>query len=375
MRPFVVALTGDFLGTDGRPAYGDACTRMLDRQEGIEWRFLEDLAPRQGDQDYWSRLYSLRIEPRHLKGVHGLVVLRPWLQASAFSEGAGELLVVGRSGAGYDKIDVAACTAHGVAVFNAPLALDHSTASSALMFMLALAKRLPQQDHVTRLGRWDLQPEVLGHEIEGRTLGIVGLGHSGRELVRLVAPFRMRVLAHSPRAERDVAETLGVRLTSLDEMLVESDFVSLHCSLTSERRGLIGKAQLARMRPTSYFINVARGELVDQRSLVSALRERRIAGAALDVFEIEPVPAGDPIFELENVILAPHWSASSADVWAATAEVMARGMGRAARGEVPECVVNPEVLDSTVFREKLAQFAVNRATGHCGMKATGGECK
>lgn len=365
MRRFVVALTGDFLGPDGRPAYGDACTRLLERQPGVEWRFLEDLAPRPDDADYWSHLYALEIEPKHLKGVNGLVVLRPRLKASAFSEGAGELTVVGRSGAGYDKIDLDACTAHGVAVFNAPLALNHSTASSALMFMLALAKRLPEQDRVTRSGRWDLQPAVLGHEIEGRTLGIVGLGHSGRELVRLVAPFHMRVLAFSPHADPKVAEAHGVRLTSLEELLAESDFVSLHCSLTDERRGLIGRDQLARMKPTSYFINVARGELVDQQALVAALRERRIAGAALDVFEVEPLPLGDPLLELENVILSPHWSASSSDVWTATADTMARGMGRAARGEVPDHVVNPAVLQSSLFQEKLERFAVNRATGHC----------
>src|SRR5207244_11796214 len=112
--------------------------------------------------------------------------------------GADELVVIGRSGAGYDKIDVGACTDHDVALFNAPLALNHSTASSALLFMLALAKRLPQQERVTRAGRWDLQAKVMGGEIQGRTLGIIGLGHSGRELARLVTPFEMRVLAYSP---------------------------------------------------------------------------------------------------------------------------------------------------------------------------------
>jgi phosphoglycerate dehydrogenase-like enzyme len=226
--------------------------------------------------------------------------------------------------------------------------------------MLALAKRLPAQDRLVRLGRWDLQPSVMGHEIEGRTLGIVGLGHSGRELVRLVSPFRMRVLAFSPHADPNVASACGVQLTSLEELLSESDFVSLHCSLTQERRGMIAWEQLARMKPSSYFINVARGELVDQRALVTALRERRIAGAALDVFEVEPLPLGDPLLELDNVILSPHWSASTSDVWVATAEAMARGMGRAARGQVPENLVNADVLHSSSFREKIRRFEANR---------------
>ena len=134
--------------------------------------------------------------PEHIRGIDGLVVLRPWVKRSTFAEGAADLVVIGRSGAGYDKIDLAACTEHGVAVFNAPMALNHSTASSALLFMLALAKRLTDQERITRQGRWDRQAAVMGSEIQGRTLGIVGLGHSGRELARLVAPFAMRILAY-----------------------------------------------------------------------------------------------------------------------------------------------------------------------------------
>ena len=156
-----------------------------------------------------------------------------------FASGAGDLFVIGRSGAGYDKIDLKACTENGVAVFNSPMALNHSTASSALLFMLALAKRLFEHDRTTRAGRWDRQPEVLGHEIAGRTLGIVGLGHSGRELARLVAPFEMRVIAFSPHADPAQASALGVRLTSLEEVMSQSDFVSLHCKLTEATRGMI----------------------------------------------------------------------------------------------------------------------------------------
>src|SRR5207247_103847 len=156
-----------------------------------------------------------------IEGIDGLVVLRPWVGQNVFANGAGDLVVIGRSGVGFDKIDVAACTANDVALFNAPLALNHPTASSALLFMLALAKRLPQQDRVVRAGRWDLQASVMGGELQGRTLGIVGLGHSGRELVRLVAPFAMRVLAHSPHADPAAAAALGVWLTSLEEVLRE----------------------------------------------------------------------------------------------------------------------------------------------------------
>lgn len=361
MRTFRVALTGDFLSESGESAYGEIGLPELRRQPYIRFHFLRDQAPSPGDPTYWDRLYSLLVTASHLADCDGLVVLRPWVTKATFAAGADDLVVIGRSGAGYDKIDLDACTDHGVAVFNAPLALNHTTASTALLFMLALAKRLPEQERVTRAGRWDLQGAVMGGELQGRTLGIIGLGHSGRELARLVAPFEMRLLAYSPHADPALAAAAGVRLAELHEVLREADFVSLHSRLTPGNRRLIGAAELRLMKPGAYFVNVARGELVDQDALVTALRERRLAGAALDVFAVEPLPPGDPLLELDNVILTPHWAASTSDAWQATGRAMAAGMLRVARGEVPENVVNPAVLDRTNFRSKLARFAENRA--------------
>jgi phosphoglycerate dehydrogenase-like enzyme len=359
VQTFHAALTGDFLDEAGRPAYGEAGLDLLASCPYLHYRYLVEQAPRPSDADYWRRFYSLEVTAEQLAGVNGLVVLRPWLKRAALEGGAADLVVVGRSGAGYDKLDVRACTEHGVALFNVPLALNHPTASAALLLLLALAKRLPQQERVARTGRWDLQCRVMGGELQGRTLGIVGLGHSGRELVRLTAPFAMRVLAYSPHADAEVARALGVRLAPLAEVLREADFVSLHCRLTEQTAGLLGREQLALLKPTACLVNVARGELVDQEALTEALRERRIAGAGLDVFAEEPLPPTDPLVGLENVILTPHWLASTSDVWAATGQAMAEGMLRAARGQVPADVVNPEVLDRPDFRDKLARFAAN----------------
>jgi phosphoglycerate dehydrogenase-like enzyme len=358
MRTFHVALTGDFLDANGHIAIGDAGTALLASRPNVRHRFLLDHAPRSGDTGYWKRFYSLKVTPEQLIGVHGLIVLRPHVKRAALAAAAADLVVIGRSGAGYDKIDVAACTEFGIALFNVPDALNHSTASAALLLMLALAKRLLQQENVARTGQWEQQAQVLGGELQGRTLGIVGLGHSGRELCRLIAPFGMRILAHSPHANPVVATALGARLTTLDEVLSESDFVSLHCRLTSETRNLINRERLARMRPSAYLINVARGELIDQQALTEALQQRRIAGAGLDVFEHEPLPPDDPLTKLDNVILTPHWLASTHDVWQATGRATAEGMLRAAGGQVPDNVVNSEVLDHPAFREKLARFAV-----------------
>jgi phosphoglycerate dehydrogenase-like enzyme len=360
MRLFRVAYTGDFLDESGAVAYGDIGLDRLNAHPGIRYEFLRDLGPKPGDPAYWPRLYSLEIRPEHIRGVDGLVVLRPWVKRDTFAEGASDLFIIGRSGAGYDKIDLDACTEHGVAVFNAPHSLDHSTASAALLLMLALVKRLPEQERITREGRWDRQAAVMGGELKGRTLGIIGLGHTGRELARLVAPFNMRILAYSPHADPAQAEALGVVLTTKEQVLREADILSLHCRLTEQTRRTIGERELALMKPTAYLVNVGRGELLDEPALVAALRDRRIAGAGLDVFAVEPLPVGSPLLSLDNVIVTPHWLASTSDVWQSSGREMAEGMLRASRGEPPPNIVNPEVLDRTAFQEKLARFASER---------------
>jgi phosphoglycerate dehydrogenase-like enzyme len=360
VRTFHVAVTGDFLDAEGRLAYGDSGTSLLAAVPFVRHHFIQEQKPRLDDPAYWERFYSMEITPEQIIGVNGMIVLRPWIKRGTFASGAADLVVIGRSGAGYDKVDLAVCTENDVAVFNVPNVLDHSTASSALLFMLALAKRLPQQERITREGRWDRQAECMGSEIKGRTLGIIGLGQSGRELVRLTAPFSLRVLAYSPHAEPAAAAALGVRLTTLDEVLRESDFVSSHCRLTPATRGLLGATQLARMKRGAFLINVARGELIDPSALVEALRSRHLAGAALDVFAVEPLPVTDPLLTLDNVIVTPHWSASTSDVWAATGRATAEGMLRAAVGHAPDHVLNTDVLDRPGFRAKLARFAENR---------------
>lgn len=358
MPKFRLALTGDFLNSSGQSAYGDIGLARLDAAaDFLEYRIIKEHAPRADDPDYWSRFYKLTVTADQIRDLDGLVVLRPGVHAATFAHGPGDLTVIGRSGAGYDKIDVPVLTANHVALFNAPLALNHSTASSALLFMLALAKRLPAQDRVTREGRWERQAEVMGEEIAKRTLGIIGLGHSGKELARLVAPFEMRILAYSPRASAEDAAQRGIRLCSLDELLRESDFVSVHARLSDETRGMLGAREFSLMKSSAYFINIARGAIVDQAALTAVLTERRITGAGLDVFTVEPLPADDPLTRLENVILAPHWSCSTSDVWRATGQAMTEGMLRASRGELPENIVNPEVLQSAVFQAKLRRFA------------------
>jgi phosphoglycerate dehydrogenase-like enzyme len=358
MRVFKVLYTGD-LDQDGNVPRKDLGFDRLENIPFIQTGFLTDQKPRPNDSSYWDRLYSLQITPEHVAEANGLVVCRPWVKPSAFSRGAENLVVIGRAGAGYDKIDLEACTANDVLVFNSPYSLVHSTASAALLFILALAKRLPEHERMARSGRWERQVQITGDDLPGQTLGIVGFGETGAELARIVAPFRMRLLAYSPRANPARAESLGVSLVpTLDEVFRESDFLSLHCRLEDHTRGMIGEREFRLMKPTAYFINVARGELVEQDVLVRCLRERWIAGAALDVFEDEPLPADNPLIELDNVILTPHWLPATRQAGCATITSIADGILRVAKGQIPDHVLNRAVLDRPGFRAKLARFAV-----------------
>lgn len=360
MRTFRIGYTGDFLNEQGQPAHGDVGLRAFDAVPYISFHFIKELAPTPNDPTYYDRLYSLEIKPEYIADLDGLIVLRPWIKAEAFANGAENLTMIGRYGVGYDKIDIEALTENNVAMFNAPDGLTHSTASSAFLFMLALSKRLKDQERITRAGRWDLQADVQGSDLPGRTLGIIGLGNTGRELARLSTAWNMRVIAYSPKADPAQAAALNVELVGLDELLRQSDFVSFHCRLTPQTRGFFGEREFALMKPSAYLVNVGRGELVDEEAMVQWLREKRIAGAGLDVFEHEPLPIDHPILALDNVIVTPHWLPATKDTTPLIAKVMVEGMTRAAQGLVPDTVVNPEVLERKGFQDKLKRFAENQ---------------
>lgn len=360
MPEFRIRYTGDYLDTHGNISVGDIALDIYKVAPWISFEYLRHQQPQPNDANYWQRVYSLQIRPSDLCEANGIVIFRPWLKAESFAEGAENLVAIGRAGAGYDKIDIDACTENDVVVFNAPDTLTHATASSAFLLMLALAKRLPEQQDIVLQGRWDLQTSTMGDDLPGKTLGIVGLGRSGVELAKLVQPFRMNVLAYSPSADRGEAQALGVTMVDdLRNLFERSDIVSLHCRLTPERHGMIQEEHLRLLRPTAYFVNVARGELVDQLALVRCLEEKSFAGAGLDVFAIEPLPADDPLTKLNNVILTPHWLPSTKQAARLTMECMSRGMLAVSQGQLPNNVVNREVMERPGFRRKLAHYEQN----------------
>jgi len=285
-----------------------------------------------------------------------LLVLAPRITARTVA-GCTRLGLVARFGVGYDTVDVAVCTQNNVMLTITPDGVRRPVAAAALTFVLALAHKLPAKDRLTREGRWHEKLEYMGTGLTGRTLGVIGLGNTGRELFRLAAPLDMRHVGFDPYVTADQAAALGIKWLDLDRLLAESDFVVTCCALTTQTRHLLDARRLALLKPMAYLINVARGPIVDQAALTEALRERRIAGAALDVFEQEPIDPHDPLLALDNVILAPH-----AICWT---DELSLGNGRSAcqsildfaSGRVPQHVVNREVLDRPGMHDKLRQFA------------------
>lgn len=272
--------------------------------------------------------------------------------------GAGRLSVLARWGVGYDMIDVPACTANDVLLAITPDAIRRPVAEGIVTLLLAITKQVRNKDLLVRRGQWERKTQYQGVALEGRTLGSVGIGNIGSDLFRLLAPFGLaRMLAFDPYATPEHAASLGVALVDLPTLLHESDFVCVNCPLTEETYHLIGEAEFALMKPTAFFVNTARGPIVDEAAITKVLQEGRIAGAALDVFEQEPLPLPKPLTELDNVILAPHavaWTDQSA---AGNGNEAVDNILAVLRGDVPKNTVNRAVAERPDFRAKLAANA------------------
>jgi len=268
------------------------------------------------------------------------------------SSAASQLKIISRWGVGYDAIDVLAATKAGIVVAYTPGLLDETVADFAFALLLALARRV----HIGHLnmsnGSWR---GVWGNDVFGKTLGILGCGRIGRAVARRAAGFNMRLIAYDvhPSAE---AEKLGVKFVSLDELLVQSDFLSLHSALTPYNRGLLGEAQLRRMKQTAYLVNTARGALVDEIALARALQEGWIAGAALDAFVVEPLPADHVLRKAPNVLLTPHLASFARETGERVSMTAAQAIVDLMNGQRPQFVVAPEVFCLPALRTTLKCF-------------------
>lgn len=338
---FRIGVTRDVRRPDGTLAFAPYDLSPLERP-GIEWAFLpEDARP---------------LRPELLAELDGLYHFSsPVTEASL--DGVDRLAILARHGVGLDFVDVAACTARGIAVTITPKGVTHPMASAAVTLVLALAHRLAERDRALHAGDWRPEGRFAppGIGLGGRTLGLIGYGRIGREVVRLMRPWEMRVLVTQRRA---VAEE-GIAYVSLETLLAESDVVVVACPLTEQTRGLLDERRLALLRPGALLVNVARGAIVDQPALVRALREGTLGGLGVDVVDPEPLPADDPLLELPNVIGAPHSLGYTDQLLRDCVGSACDALLAVAEGRVPDDLANPDVLDNPLFTAKLKRLAAD----------------
>jgi glyoxylate reductase len=257
------------------------------------------------------------------------------------------LQVVSNYAVGYNNIDVGAATKRGVLVTNTPGVLTNSTADCAFLHLMAISRRLVEVDQFIRNGNWEKAwgPKMLlGSDITGKTLGIVGLGRIGSALVPRAKGFGMKVIYNDEGPSPDKEKLLGVQYRKLDDLLRESDYVSLHVPLTEDTKYMIGERELGIMKKSAFLINTSRGPVVDENALYEALKNKKIAGAGIDVFEEEPTSPENPLLELDNIIVTPHIGSATHETRLAMAIKAANNLTAALKGERPPDLLNPEVL-------------------------------
>lgn len=285
---------------------------------------------------------------RKTRDVDALVtLLTDKIDAEVF-DAAKKLKIVAQMAVGYDNIDVSEATKRGIYVTNTPGVLTETTADFAWALLLAIARRVVEADKYVRSGQWKVSwhpSMLLGRDVYGATLGILGAGRIGTAVARRAKGFNMKIIYYDvvpmpPEIEKE----LGAKRVDLDTLFKESDFISIHVPLTKETYHLVNEEKLKLMKKTAYLINNARGPIVDEKALYKALKEGWIAGAALDVFEQEPTPLDNPLLKLDNVVVAPHISSASYETRSRMAEIVAENLVAFFDGRQPPNLVNPEVL-------------------------------
>ena len=265
---------------------------------------------------------------------------------------APRLKVIANYAVGFDNVDVPAATARGILVGNTPGVLTETTADLAFALLMAAARHIVPGDRYTREGRWKTWGPLLflGQDIHHATLGLVGLGRIGSEMAKRARGFDMRVRYFDPTRSAAAERELGVEYADMETILRESDFVSLHTPLSPQTRHLIGRRELAMMKPTAILINTSRGPVVDQAALYDALKNKTIYAAGLDVFDVEPIPEADPLLTLDNVVVVPHIASASVHTRTRMATLAAQNLVAGLTGAPPPAPVNPEVLGGPVKR-------------------------
>jgi D-3-phosphoglycerate dehydrogenase len=307
----------------------------------------------------------------HLAGADALIVRSGVKVDRSVLAQAPRLQVVGRAGIGVENVDVDAATAAGVLVMNTPGGNAVSVAEHTMGLMLSMARSIPQAIASTKSGKWE-EKKFLGTELRGKTLGVVGLGSIGREVVRRARGFEMRIVASDPYVNSRTAADLSTTLLTLDELYAESDYITLHVALTTETYGMLNDAAFARMKRGVRIVNCARGELIDGEALRTAIESGKVAGAALDVFQTEP-PVSEPLLAFENVLATPHIGGSTHEAQDGVGYRIAEQVVEYLRDGIALNAVNVPAMTAEQYRmvgpyaalaERLGTFAAHVATGN-----------
>ena len=343
-QPFRLALTADFYDSNGALQYRDIGLSLFANEPQITYNAFNEHRPEIGTDQ--------------LAGVNGVIVLTPKVSAATLAH-ADHLLAVGRFGVGYDNVDVPACTAADVVLFITVGSVNRSVAEATVGWMLALTHHMRTKDRLVRTGQWHDRSQYMGGELRDRTFGAVGLGGIAKEAIRLLSIFGMKQpLAFDPFVDEATAAAAGVKLVSLDELMAQADFVSVHCPLSERTRNLIGAHELSLMKPDAYLLNTARGGIVNEDALYAVLKAGQIAGAALDCFVGEPITTPHRFGEFDNVLLAPHAIAWTHELFRDNGLAVCQGMIDLAHGRRPKGVVNPEVLERPGFQAKWQRLQI-----------------
>lgn len=342
-QSFRIGVTRDVRRADGSLTFAPTADLSALEVDGVEWAFLaEDARP---------------LTPELLAGIDGLYHFSAPLTAAGLNGAVDRLAIIARHGVGLDFFDVDVCTERGIMVTITPGGVIRPMASAAATLVLSLSHRLRERDRALHEGDWGAgRFAPAGTGLAGRTLGVIGYGRIGREVVRLLAPWQMRVLVtqRTPLAEQ------GVTFVPLETLLADADVVVVSCPLTDETRGLLDDRRLRLMKPTAFLVNVARGAIVDQRALVDALRDGRLAGAGVDVVDPEPLPADDPLLALPNVVGAPHSLGYTDELVRGCVDGACDALLAVAAGRIPADIVNSDVLDHPLLITKLARLAARQ---------------
>jgi D-3-phosphoglycerate dehydrogenase len=326
---FRVGITRDVLSPAGEPVYGREALKILD-DSSVEWEYLPEAVP--------------VLKPEHASRYDAICLFGSRASRDTVSGPNRRLKLIARFGVGYDNVDVAALSEQGILLTIAPDGVRRPVASSVMAFMLHLAHRLDIKDRLVREGRWKDKGDYLGYGLTGKVLGVIGVGNIGQEIFRLARPWGMVHLGCDPNVPQATVVELGVKMVGLDTLLREADVISVNCLLNEQTHHLIGARQFGLMKRSAFFINTARGPVVDEAALTDALVAKRIAAAAIDVFEQEPTPADNPLLKLDNVIVAPHAVCHTDECMRLLGESAFGSAVALAQGHRPNHIVNFEAL-------------------------------